>query len=246
MKKDIDVKNQKFGKLTAIKINSVNKRGGSYCPFWLCQCECGNITEVSIYDLLYGNTKSCGCLSVETRRLKNDISGKRFDKLVVVELYKREIIYKKVKTYWLCRCDCGQEKILPRDSLISGNTKSCGCSQYQTKDPDLLVHDIYIRYVRSANKRNILFNIDKEFFAKLIIQNCYYCNRPPQQVYKSKKREFKYNGIDRLESSKGYELYNCVTCCKQCNYAKGKMNYKDFIDLINNIYKNLFVKNEIL
>lgn len=32
-------------------------------------------------------------------------------------------------TYWLCKCDCGNEKILSiaKSSLIGGNTKSCGC-----------------------------------------------------------------------------------------------------------------------
>lgn len=31
------------------------------------------------------------------------------------------------KSQWLCRCDCGTEKVVKSASLKSGNTKSCGC-----------------------------------------------------------------------------------------------------------------------
>lgn len=39
---------------------------------WLCQCKCGNLCEVSYANLLYGHTKSCGCLRLnEYRTLSN-------------------------------------------------------------------------------------------------------------------------------------------------------------------------------
>jgi hypothetical protein len=28
---------------------------------------------------------------------------------------------------WLCKCDCGNHKVIPENSLIRGVTKSCGC-----------------------------------------------------------------------------------------------------------------------
>ena len=34
---------------------------------------------------------------------------------------------KVTSTYWCCRCECGNEIITDRCSLMSGNTKSCGC-----------------------------------------------------------------------------------------------------------------------
>ncbi len=30
---------------------------------------------------------------------------------------------------WLCRCQCGKEKIIRRDWLVKGRTKSCGCKR---------------------------------------------------------------------------------------------------------------------
>lgn len=54
-----------------------------------------------------------------------DLIGQRFGKLTVVSRSES----KKGKAYWLCRCDCGVEKVVYGYSLNSGNTRSCGCIQ---------------------------------------------------------------------------------------------------------------------
>ena len=52
-----DLSGRKFGKLTAIKISE--KRGKYY--YYLCRCECGNLTVVRGNLLKNGYIKSCGC-----------------------------------------------------------------------------------------------------------------------------------------------------------------------------------------
>jgi very-short-patch-repair endonuclease len=54
--KDRDLVGTRFGKLMVLE--------PSYSvPYsWFCQCDCGNKKVVRIYDLISGNTKSCGCL----------------------------------------------------------------------------------------------------------------------------------------------------------------------------------------
>ena len=47
------------------------------------------------------------------------------------------------------------------------------------------------------------------------------------------------NGIDRLDSSKPYEVDNCVSCCSKCNYMKQDNTEQEFIDQIKKIYNNL-------
>ncbi len=37
------------------------------------------------------------------------------------------------KTAWLCRCDCGNEKIVRSDMLKAGSVQSCGCKSSGTK-----------------------------------------------------------------------------------------------------------------
>lgn len=59
-----------------------------------------------------------------------DISGCTFGKLTVVGRVAND---KHNKARWLCRCDCGNEKIILGSNLLSGRTTSCGC----VTSPDL-------------------------------------------------------------------------------------------------------------
>lgn len=58
----IDLTGQKFGRLIVIK-RSTNKNNRVY---WECICDCGNIKIVSAKLLRNGESRSCGCLRVET------------------------------------------------------------------------------------------------------------------------------------------------------------------------------------
>lgn len=56
-------------------------------------------------------------------RAAEDLSGRRFGRLTVI----RRTETKSNRTRWICRCDCGQEKIVTSRDLKSGRVKSCGC-----------------------------------------------------------------------------------------------------------------------
>ena len=54
-----------------------------------------------------------------------------------------------------------------------------------------------------------------------MIQNpCFYCGQLNQE---------RLNGIDRMDSNKGYSLSNCVPCCKTCNFIKKSLDACTFI-----------------
>jgi hypothetical protein len=53
-----------------------------------------------------------------------DIKNKRFGRLLVVKFIGTN---KNRGALWLCKCDCGNTKIISRGSLQSGKAKSCGC-----------------------------------------------------------------------------------------------------------------------
>jgi hypothetical protein len=57
---------------------------------------------------------------------KNE-SGNRFHRLLVIELSKQVHSKTSRAAFYLCKCDCGNEKIISINSLRSGKTKSCGC-----------------------------------------------------------------------------------------------------------------------
>lgn len=102
-----------------------------------CKCSCGKIIYVkgsSIY-----KQKSCGC----SRRCK-DITGEQYGKLTVTKM-----IYDKYdETYCECVCECGRIIEVKRASLVSGNTKSCGCIHSPTMigkrfDKLLVINEFY-------------------------------------------------------------------------------------------------------
>ena len=73
----IDITNQKFGKLTAIKpIERKSKQGGT---IWKCKCECGKTKEVKTMLLRNGTTKSCGC------SLRKDITGQKIGHYKIIK-----------------------------------------------------------------------------------------------------------------------------------------------------------------
>ena len=67
---------------------------------------------------------------------KMDLTGCRFGKLVVLSRHKKEDD-KWRRQFWLCRCDCGGEKITTTGSLRSGQCRSCGCLYSQSNVIDI-------------------------------------------------------------------------------------------------------------
>lgn len=123
-----DLSGHKFGRLTVIE-RAKNKGEKVY---WKCQCDCGNIKDVEAYRLTHGLTQSCGCYNMELIRQRSDekiedLTGKRFGKLVVLEKYG----HKGRCITWKCQCDCGNETVVFGGALRDGKTKSCGCLRHQ-------------------------------------------------------------------------------------------------------------------
>lgn len=58
-----------------------------------------------------------------------DMAGKRIGKLTVLE---RVGAWDK-QVWWLCRCECGTEKVISGATLRRGKTQSCGCVYRATR-----------------------------------------------------------------------------------------------------------------
>jgi hypothetical protein len=112
--KFIDLTGKRFGNLTVLGIHPRDR-----CVVWDCQCDCGTHPIVKSQYLLRGSVKSCGCKHYEVK----DRIGQRYGRLTVIEFAGT----KKKQSYWLCRCDCGTEKVIGSSPLESGHTVSCGC-----------------------------------------------------------------------------------------------------------------------
>jgi hypothetical protein len=54
-----------------------------------------------------------------------DIKGRRFGKLLAVDFHSKN---KRGMHLWLFSCDCGKTKPIVKSTVVSGNTRSCGCA----------------------------------------------------------------------------------------------------------------------
>lgn len=120
-----DIAGQVFGRLT------VRERGPNRGKktTWVCDCSCGSTKTVASWDLSSGDTKSCGCLGREASRgrILKDLTGMHFGRLLAIKPGPSRTWRDRYITTWVCACSCGQEHTVDTASLLSGNTKSCGC-----------------------------------------------------------------------------------------------------------------------
>jgi hypothetical protein len=138
---------------------------------------------------------------------------------------------------------CGKEITLKRKSWLNGTKMCpvCRSSHAKLKYGEATFNAIYNRYKGGAKKKGLEFKITKNKFKIIAKEKCFYCGKTPSNTKASlyNNGDFIYNGIDRIDSSKGYVMGNIVSCCKDCNYAKNILSQKDFYKLIENIYNNL-------
>lgn len=74
----------------------------------------------------------------------DDLSGKRFGKLVVVKRAPNRIQKSgQFKVMWECQCDCGNVKDINSFDLKSGATKSCGCMHNEIFSKIRKTHGMY-------------------------------------------------------------------------------------------------------
>ena len=148
----------------------------------------------------------------------------------------------------LCKCDCGNEKIISGHCLRTGNTKSCGCLQKEIVgkqrrlEPGLAnMRDMIRNYKNGAKRRGLECNLTEKQFAELTQKDCYYCGAKPSNVtnHKNYNGAYIYNGLDRVDNNKGYAIDNVVPCCRVCNFRKRDAGFQEFKEWINKVYINL-------
>ena len=47
--------------------------------------------------------------------------------------------------------------------------------------------------------------------------------------------DYTYNGIDRVDNTRGYTLDNVVPCCFKCNRAKDTMTKEEFLEWVGRV-----------
>lgn len=173
-------------------------------------------------------------------RQSNIRVGDRFGRLEVVEkLPKADYDTRSIKrTLYKCLCDCGAFKIVDAGNLKKA-TKSCGCLKRENarkqgkiqRTTSTFLRDYYGSYRRAARYSERVFEITFEQFSNLVQKDCTYCGEPPEN--RGNKTNVgipvPLNGIDRIDSSKGYVEGNIVSCCSRCNRMKLNLTLEEFL-----------------
>ena len=185
-----------------------------------------------------------------------DRTDDRYGRLLVLSYVGKD---HRNKHLWLCKCDCGNEKVVVSDNLSSGKSKSCGClktewlrnsgnqySLYGDREKAILKVQYSHLKRRSSKKSKDAIVLTFDDFFNLSKQPCFYCGLEYSREIKDRHSEsqsrkllsntvVKCNGIDRVDSSVAYTKENCVPCCKFCNTAKNTLTKDEFFNLVKRI-----------
>jgi hypothetical protein len=174
-------------------------------------------------------------------KAKNIVIGRKFNRLSPIEVYP-------VRDNWgvvfmaKCNCDCGNTTITRVWSLKNKKTQSCGCfnaDKQRLLGNTAAMNAVYSSRRADAKRRYLTFSLTKDEFKAMASQLCFYCDAEPANEYGSNmySENFIYQGIDRIDNSKGYVYSNCRPCCKYCNMAKSNQTEEEFLNRIKRIYK---------
>lgn len=156
---------KKFGRLTVVSFEGVNNHRKA---IWMCDCDCGNTKTVVGSSLISGGTVSCGCYqSSETKkRFSKDMTGKKFNRLTVINREGTHVSGRSKLALWRCKCECGKEVVVRGSSLRNGTTKSCGCVQRENASIANTTHGLSrtsIHYIWLGMKRRCNNPKDKNY-----------------------------------------------------------------------------------
>lgn len=144
---------------------------------------------------------------------KVEMIGKKIGRLTIIkETNKRD---KNGNIYYLCKCDCGKEKIIKGQSIRAGSTLSCGCLHKE-------------KVTKNGNEKR--YGTRLYMIYRNMIQRCYNPNAKHYSRYGGRDiiicdewlndfdnfKEWAYNNgyfdnltIDRINNDGNYEPSNC-------------------------------------
>ena len=198
----------------------------------LFKCKCGNECKFELPSVISNRHKSCGCI----RNLVKE--NERYGLLTTIkECGKDNAKHKK----WLCKCDCGNEKIVTGYHL-KGGTKSCGCLREQNrrnsknwKGYGEIPNTYWKSIIRGAKERNIEFNLTIEYIWKLFLKQNRKCKLSHIDLFFGVLRKGFTASLDRIDSDKGYVEGNVQWIHKDVNRMKLNLKQDYFIEICKKI-----------
>lgn len=172
-----------------------------------------------------------------------DLTGQKFGKLEVIKLSRNVKSGKRYRKYWLCKCECGNNKEIRTDCLTGGGVKSCGCLKKEQDKKNLTdkfrykakynIVDERLRGIWQGMKSRCLDKSNKSFY-RYGGRGITLCNEWLDfNVFADWALSNGYKEtltIDRIDNSGNYKPSNCrwITNKEQCRNRRTNhlVNYK--------------------
>ena len=164
-------------------------------------------------------------------KIRNDLTGNRYGRLTAIKCVG---IDENHHSQWLCKCDCGNEKVVLGNSLVTGRTRSCGCLYTDTRHTASKTHGLsrtrlfHIWAAMQSRCRNEN-NRDWRYYGGKGVTVCEewkdFCVFAEWAHRNGYKEDLT---IDRIDVSKGYSPDNC--------------RWADAITQMNNTTRNRYIE----
>lgn len=128
-------KNEKFNRLTVVKLSHSDKRQRKH---YLFKCSCGNKKVIQGSLVVSGNTKSCGCLAREIKKARR-ISKNHSEVTAIILGYKRHARTRGIE-FLLSRADV--DIIIRQDCFYCGKSPTNRQKTKNSLDGGLLYNGI--------------------------------------------------------------------------------------------------------
>lgn len=157
-----------------------------------------------------------------------DLTAQKFGRLTVIKVMGKN---KQGNYKWLCRCDCGKEKIVDGGNLPSGEVQSCGCLRNEKVRKSCITHGMtgtrfYAIFkgiqTRIYNKNREKYKIYGGRGIKCLWKNFEEFRNDMLENYQSHIKEFgiKNTSIDRIDVNGNY-------CKENCRWATNKQQVEN-------------------
>jgi hypothetical protein len=162
-----------------------------------------------------------------------DLTGKRFNKLVVLRRNSQNNKFNHIR--WDCECDCGNFPTVNGGQL----KRQQGCNKCYAKG---IPYNWLMNHIsKSAARKSYEMSITYEELLGFIKEGkCHYCHTPlcwNQYTPRGKRTNQGYQ-LDRKDNSKGYITGNIVPCCWRCNDGKGsRFTYDEWYSMTE-VFRN--------
>ena len=155
---------------------------------------------------------------------RDNLLDQRFGRLVVLESASDN---KRGKPRWVCKCDCGNEKIIEGRNLSGKLTKSCGCLQIESKTTHGMFgtseyntwHSLKVQITNSNSKKF-------EYYDKNNIKMCERWLESFENFYEDMgDRTSDKHVLSRINNDGNFELSNCKWATKK-EHSNNRKNTK--------------------